>query len=223
MKVIVATYRLKRASVLLPACILYAGVLFSQDWAKPVIKNQQRVDLRDLGYPSVNEIPVNSSAITSLLTAGSGKVYGGTSGEESYFFMFDPVINKVRHLGKLEGHTGIHHSLAEDREGNIYIGTGKSIFEEIILSEYGEGDENIDGTLWKDIKKNFRSYPGGHLFRYKPAMSDDNVKLPGMNCEAEDLGLPVANNSIYALTTNSSFGFRSSCQTYSTKNPSRVV
>ncbi len=58
----------------------------AQDWAKPVIKNQQRVDLRDLGYPMVNEIPANSSAITSLLTSRSGIIYGCTSGEESYLF-----------------------------------------------------------------------------------------------------------------------------------------
>lgn len=179
-----------------------SGYIFSQDWAKPVIKNQQRVDLRDLGYPLVNEIPVNSSAITSLVTAREGIIYGGTSGDESYFFMFDPSINKVRHLGKIPGHTGIHHSLVEDKDGNIYIGAGKNMFEEVILSRWGEGDDRFDVTLWKDIKKHFSNYPGGHLFCYHPAASNENVKLEDMDCEVEDLGMPLANNSIYALTIN---------------------
>ncbi|MBK8884907.1 MAG: hypothetical protein IPN67_21915 [Bacteroidales bacterium] len=41
------------------------STLHAQDWARTNIKDLQRVDLRDLGYPSVNEIPENSSAITS--------------------------------------------------------------------------------------------------------------------------------------------------------------
>ena len=184
------------------------GILFitdhsySQDWAKTNIKNQQRVDLRDLGYPMVNEIPVNSSAITSLITARDGIIYGGTSGDEAYFFLFDPMINKVRHLGKIPGHTGIHHSLVEDKDGNIYIGIGKNVFEDVSLSKWGEGDDILDVTLWKDIKKHFENYSGGHLFRYNPAVSNEHVKLVNENCEVEDLGVPMTQNSIYALTIN---------------------
>src|ERR1035437_709622 len=70
----------------------------SQDWAKTLINNQQRVDFRDLGYPDVNEVPVNSSAITSLITASNGIIYGGTSGDDAYLIMYEPSINKVRHL-----------------------------------------------------------------------------------------------------------------------------
>ena len=189
-------------------CILFLGVLlldspiYSQDWAKPVIKYQQRVDLRDLGYPMVNEIPVNSSAITSLITARNGLIYGGTSGDEAYFFLFDPAINKARHLGKIFGHSGIHHSLVEDKNGNIYIGTGKNMFEDVPLSKWGEGDDKFDVTLWKDIKRHFKDYQGGHLYCYRPAESNDMVKLVDMECELEDLGIPLANNSIYALTIN---------------------
>jgi hypothetical protein len=181
---------------------LPASPVFSQDWAKPVIKNQQRVDLRDLGYPLVNEIPVNSSAITSLITARDGIIYGGTSGEEAYFFLFDPTINKVRHLGKIPGHTGIHHSLVEDKNGNIYIGTGKNMFEDVPLSKWGEEDDKFDVTVWKDIKRHFNDNQGGHLYCYRPAESNQNVKLEGMDSEIEDLGMPLANNSIYALTIN---------------------
>jgi hypothetical protein len=174
----------------------------SQDWAKTLIKNQQRVDFRDLGYPDINEVPVNSSAITSLITASNGIIYGGTSGDDAYLLMFEPTINKVRHLGKFPGHSGIHHSLVEGNNGNIYIGTGKDMFEEAPLSKYGEGDDKLDVTLWKDIKKHFQDYAGGHLYCYKPAVSNNHVKLPDANAEAEDLGMPLANNSIYALTIN---------------------
>lgn len=176
--------------------------IFSQDWAKSLITNQQRVDLRDLGYQGVNEIPVNSSAVTSIITAKDGLIYGGTSGDEAYLFLFDPGINKVRHLGKLPGQSGIHHSLVEDKEGNVFIGTGKNIFEDITLSKWGEGDDKFDVTLWKDIKKHFAGYPGGHLFCYNPSKSNEVVKLAGMNSDAEDLGIPLPNNSIYALTIN---------------------
>jgi hypothetical protein len=181
---------------------LPASFIFSQDWARPVIQYQQRVDLRDLGYPMVNEIPVNSSAITSLITARDGIIYGGTSGDDAYFFMFDPAINKARHLGKIFGHTGVHHSIVEDKNGNIYIGTGKNMFEEVPLSKWGEGDDKFEVTLWKDIKRHFNDYQGGHLYCYRPAESNDKVKLVDMESEMEDLGMPLANNSIYALTIN---------------------
>jgi hypothetical protein len=177
--------------------------LHAQDWAKTNIQETQRVDLRDLGYPLVNEIPENSSAITSLLTARDGKIYGGTSGEESYLFLFDPVINKVRHLGKIPGQESVHHALVEDKDGSIYLGTGRNMFEEISISKGGIGKEElIDKSLWEDIKNHFKDYPGGHLYRYNPQLSNQKVKLPDMPCELEDLGIPLAHNSIYALTIN---------------------
>jgi len=188
--------------LLILGTLLPSSHIYSQDWAKPVIKNQQRVDLRDLGFPNVNEIPVNSSAITSLITARDGMIYGGTSGDEAYLFLFDPTINKVRHLGKLPWQSGIHHSLVENKNGNIYIGTGKSIFGDVTLSKRGEGDDKIDVTLWKDIKRHFNDYEGGHLYCYHPAKSNKNVKLIGMDSEVEDFGIPLKNNSIYALTIN---------------------
>lgn len=175
----------------------------AQDWAKTNLKNMQRADMRDLGYPMVNEIPANSNAITSLLTAKDGKIYGGTSGEEAYIFMFDPVNNKVKHLGKIPGHESVHHSMVEDKEGNIYIGTGMNMFNEITISEFGDQiDVSFDKILWKDIKNYFSKYPGGKLYKYDPVKSNNLVKLPDMSCDLEDLGIPLANNSIYALTIN---------------------
>ena len=197
-------YSIKKTAsfILLVQALLLSYQLNAQDWITRVMQNQQRVDLRDLGYPGVNEIPVNSSAVTSLLTARDGKIYGCTSGENAYLFLFDPKINKVRHLGKISGHSGVHHSLVEDKDGKIYIGSGKNMFEDFSFSERGEGNDALDVTLWKDIKRSFSDYPGGHLYRYSPAESNTKVKLANMNGELEDLGRPLANNSIYALTIN---------------------
>ena len=185
-------------SVIILISFSIVNPLFAQDWAKSNIKERQRVDLRDLGYPDVSAIPSNSSAITSLLTAGSGKIYGATTGDQSYLFMFDPVINKVTQLGKIAGEKGTHHSLVEDEDGCIYIGTGVNMFDEIPISE--SKGEFIDKSLWKDIKDYFGEYQGGHLYKYDPNVSDNIVKLPDMQSELKDLGIPLANNSIYALT-----------------------
>lgn len=171
----------------------------AQDWAKPVIEQLQRLDLRDLGYPMVNEIPANSSAITALLAARDGNVYGATSGEEAYLFVFQPQTNKVRHLGRIKGQQGVHHALVEDAAGDLYLGTGKSLFEEFPLTPGKPGGERIDKLLWDDIQRHFGSNAGGHLYRYRPAKSNAKVKLPDMECELEDLGIPVAGDAIYAL------------------------
>ena len=189
---------------LLIILMILAGRVTAQDWAKTNIKQLQRVDLRHLGYPRVNDIPENSSAITSLLTASDGRIYGGTSGEQAYLFVFDPAMNKVRHLGKIPGQQGIHHALVEDKDGMIYIGAGKNMFEAFELSKGGTGRETIEKTLWADIKAHFEGYPGGGLYRFDPKKSLANTKLADMDCEAKALGVPVKHNSIYALTMNPS-------------------
>lgn len=181
--------------------LFWINQCFSQDWAISNIRSRQRVDLRDLGYPMVNEVPANSSAITSLIQSREGKIYGATSGDNSYLFLFDPKINKVRHLGKIRSEEAVHHSLVNDKNGFIYVGTGRDMFREIAISKENL-TEHIDQSLWKDIKEHFKDYPGGHLYRYLPSKSDDRVKLPDEECELDDLGIPVAHNSVYALTIN---------------------
>ena len=241
---IMADFRKKVFIFCLIFCLLaaIAQQSFARGGSKTNIKQLQRIDVRDLGYPMVNEIPNNSSAVTSLMTAGSGKIYGGTSGEYAYLFLFDPAINKAKHLGRIKNQQGIHHSLVEDKNGCIYIGTGKDVGEEFELSKYGPrpgptdmmpwgdvtkvfednysdhvlyemklskgvmGWQYIDIILWNDIKNCFKDYPGGHLYRYNPKTSDNKVKLPEMDCELEDLGVPVANNSIYALAIDAQKG-----------------
>lgn len=196
----------KMSAILVMAILLLFPVTFpaaSQDWAETNIKQLQRVDLRDLGYPEVNAIPENSSAITSLLTGRNGLIYGATTGDEAWLFMFDPAINKVRHLGRIPGQESVHHSLVEDKDGNIFIGTGRNMFSEITLSPGGIGiEETIDKTLWDDIKNHYRDYPGGHLYKYSPAEGNRKVKVSGATCDLEDLGIPQPSNSVYALCIN---------------------
>lgn len=191
-----------RTALIIIFCVLGAATqrVCGQDWAKTNIGQLQRVDLRDLGYADVNQIPSNSSAITSLLTATSGKVYGATSGEKSYLFMFDPSINKVRHLGIISGEGGVHHALAEGKDGCIYIGTGMNMLAPVSLTK-GNSSETVDQSLWRDVRDHFKDYAGGHIYRYNP-LSDRKVKLPQMQCELEDLGIPLSRNSVYALTMN---------------------
>jgi len=195
------------------------GVALAQDWALSQVKQLQRVDIRELGYPQLNEIPENSSAITSLLTASSGKIYGGTTGEDAYLFFFDPATNKVQHLGKLPDQRTVHHSLVEDKDGLIYIGTGGvDPFESIDFSHegFGESPENRfhNKSIWNDIQRHYSSAPSGHLFRYDPNKTeelipvqgvfskDHVVKFTAMNADVEDLGIPVPDNMIYAMTVS---------------------
>jgi WD40 repeat protein len=199
-KLLPAVSASRTAAIMAFFILVIAGKpICAQDWAKTNIEQLQRVDLRDLGYADVNQIPSNSSAITSLLTAASGKVYGATSGEKSYLFMFDPAINKVRHLGIISP-GGVHHALAEGKDGCIYIGTGMNMLEPVPLTS-GNPDETVDKTLWTDIRNHFNDYAGGHIYRYKTT-ADQKVKLPQMQCDLEDLGIPLGHNSVYALTIN---------------------
>ncbi len=112
-------------------------------------------------------------------------------------------MNKVRHLGKIAGEEAIHHSLVEDKDGYIYIGTGKDMFKDIPISEGGIGKEGaLEKSLWEDLKNEYENYPGGQLLRYNPKISNDKVKLPDMECELEPLGIPVSQNAIYVMTIN---------------------
>jgi hypothetical protein len=182
--------------------LMSAAGAAAQDWAKPALRLLHRLDLRDLGYPLVNEVPAQSSAITSLLAARDGNIYGATSGQQAYLLVFEPRTNKVRHLGRIQGQQGVHHALVEDAEGNLYVGTGKSMLEEFSLTPGKPGEAGIHELLWNDIRRHFASDPGGHLYRYRPKQSNSRVKLPAMDCELEDLGIPVANNAVYALTAS---------------------
>lgn len=177
-----------------------SSISIAQHWVNPNYECHH-LDYRDLGYPDVNMIPSNCSAITSLITAEKGKIYGATSGDVSYLFVYNPKINKVRHLGRLAGHQGVYHSLVMDRKGCLYIGTGKNVLEQVEISkETGPGHYAISNSLWHDIEKMYHGYKGGHLLRYGPEENDDKVYLPDQDCPVIDLGVPIAGHGIYALT-----------------------
>jgi len=201
-KIQIKRYRYRR--LLFLAFILtffhISSLAFAQHWVNPNYECHH-LQLRDLGYPQVNMIPPNCSAITSLVTATSGKIYGATSGDVSYLFVYDPKINKVRHLGKLTGHQGVYHSLVIDGAGHLYIGTGKNVLEQVeISSQTGTGTYAIINSLWNDVKRQYDGYKGGHLLRYDLKKHDSKAYLPDRDCPVVDLGVPVGGDGIYALT-----------------------
>ena len=59
--------------------------------------------------------------------------------------------------------------------------------------------EGIEKQLWKDITAPYKSYAGGHLYRYDPAKGDVERYTNDSPAQLEDLGIPVPNNTIYAM------------------------
>lgn len=172
---------------------------FAQKWVSPNYSNQY-LDYRDLGYPGVSEIPADDSRISALLADDGKYVYGATSGKQSYLFLFDKYINKVRPLGKIPNTSGVYHTMVSDNDGNIYIGTGLNLLDEIPLTrDFPGGHRQIETQLWKDILKYHSGFSGGRILKYS-TKNDEKVFLPNDNAVVEDLGMVQAKNSIYALT-----------------------
>lgn len=192
---------MKRIVVILLLSISCA--VHGQKWVSPNYDNH-RLDFRDLGYPGATEIPADHSRISALLRpSGSRYVYGATSGKQSYLFLFDPFINKVRPLGQIPNCQGVHHTLVTDNAGHLYIGTGMNLLDEIPLTrDIPGGHRQIEKWLWKDIKNHHAGFDGGRIYRYKSGSADEAVYLPEDKAAVEDLGLIKENNSIYALTYN---------------------
>ncbi|MCH5375155.1 MAG: hypothetical protein JJ992_14375, partial [Planctomycetes bacterium] len=115
----------------LPAC---TGTALAQQWVNPHF-DTHRMDYRDLGYPSQNEIPADDGRITALMTHSNGFIYGATSGKkQAYLFFYNRYINKVRPLGTIADATGVYHCLLEGGAGEIYIGTGQNMFAPLKLT-----------------------------------------------------------------------------------------
>jgi hypothetical protein len=160
-----------------------------------------RLDFRDLGYPAATEIPAASSPVAALLSHSNGRIYGATTGKQSHLFSYDFLTNKVYPLGKIPGAEGVHHSIAEGKDGLIYIGSGRNQLELLALTgEIPHGRRMIEYQLWNDIKSHYTDFDGGHLFIYNPAEGDGRVYLPEDTAGVTDLGIPVKGNSIYAMT-----------------------
>ncbi len=162
-----------------------------------------RLDFRDLGYPGATEIPADNTPIAALLAHSNGKVYGATSGKQSFLFVYDYLTNKVYPMGKIPGSSGVHHSMAEGGNGLIYIGAGLNELALLNLTkEVPNGRRMIETQLWEDIKARYKGYEGGRLFVYDPGKDDSQVSLPEDMAHVVDLGIPVPGNSIYTLTIN---------------------
>lgn len=90
------------------------------------VVKQTRIDLRDLGYPPLDVIPSDESAIRALAVAPDGTVYGATSGKRSHLFRLNPVHGYVEPLGVLRDVNAVHKSLVVAPNGDVYIGTTPS-------------------------------------------------------------------------------------------------
>lgn len=196
---------MKSLSISLLILLLLAGqAIQAQKCVNPHME-AHRLDFRDIGYPAATEIPADNSPISALLSHSNGKVYGATTGKQSYLFNYDYLTNKVYPLGKIAKAKGIHHCLAEGDNGLIYIGTGLNELENMILSrDIPYGRRSIETQLWADIKNKYKDFEGGHIYAYDPQKGDADVYLPEHTAKLEDLGVAVAGNSIYTMTINPS-------------------
>ena len=175
---------------------------FAQKCVNPHF-DAQRLDFRDLGYPGATEIPADSSCVTALLSnEANGKVYGATSGKRAHLFVWDSRVNKVFPLGSLpDGERGVRTCLVRGGDGRIIVGSGLNETELLTLTkDMPHGRRAIENQLWADIRARYKDYAGGHLYAYDPQKGDDAVYLEGTAAVLEDLGIPVPNNSIYAMT-----------------------
>src|SRR5438067_9930059 len=102
-----------RVSLLLFLVCCPAWAQRTLEYDESVVK-QIRIDLRDLGYPPVDVIPSDESAIRSLTVAPNGAIYGATSGRRSHLFVLDPRHGWVQPLGYLKEVTTVHRSLVAD-------------------------------------------------------------------------------------------------------------
>jgi hypothetical protein len=63
------------------------------------VVSQVRIDMRELGYPPLDVIPSDESAIHALAVSPDGTIYGATSGKRSHLFVLYPAHGYVQPLG----------------------------------------------------------------------------------------------------------------------------
>lgn len=183
--------------------LMTVGVIEAQQWVNPHF-DTHRMDYRDLGYPTQNLIPADNAQITALMRHSNGFVYGATSGKtQSYLFFYNRFINKVRPLGQIAGARGVHHCMLEGKNGEIYIGTGRNMWEPLKMTkDFPVEIEGIEKQLWKDIKKPYQDYEGGHIYVYDPSSGDRQRYTNEKAAPLKDMGIPVSGNTIYAMIFN---------------------
>ncbi len=162
------------------ALALTATVLFAQrslDYDYSVV-SQVRIDARDLGYPPVDVVPPDESAVRALAVAPDGTLYGATSGKRSHLFALFPAHGYVQPLCSLKDVATVHRSLVISAQGDVYIGAGQAVDND------GQG---------------YGNYPGGALLKYSTRNDEKRPIRIGADCEAVNLGVPVRGESIYTL------------------------
>jgi len=142
------------------------------------VVRQTRIDLRDLGYPPLDTIPSDESAIRALAVSPEGLIYGATSGKRSHLFVLDPQHGYVEPLGWLRDVTTVHRSLVVSRAGDVYIGGSIGV------------DNNGEG---------YATYPGGHLLKYSSKPQGPRPDQAKFECPVNDLGIAAQGDGIYAL------------------------
>jgi hypothetical protein len=184
------------------ALLVFSQQIISQKYVNPNFE-AHRLDFRDLGYTAATEIPAANSPIAALLSHSNGRIYGATSGKQSYLLSYDFFTNKVYPLGIIDKAEGVHRSIVEGKDGLIYIGSGRNQLELLVLSkDVPHGRRTIEYQLWDDIKNRYSNFEGGHLFVYDPKEGDNDVYLPEEQAKVKDLAIPVKGNSIYAMAIN---------------------
>jgi hypothetical protein len=117
---------LRTLTICVTAVLLLVSTILAQrtlDYDHSVVR-QVRIDMRDLGYPPIDVIPSDESAVRALTVAPNGAVYGATSGKRSHLFVLFPVHGYVKPLGFLKGVTTVHRSLVVSKSGDVYVGAG---------------------------------------------------------------------------------------------------
>jgi hypothetical protein len=115
-----------RTAFLLLACAVSLLAQRNADYDYSVV-SQVRIDLRDLGYPPIDVIPSDESAIRALTVAPNGAIYGATSGRRSHLFVLYPVHGYVQPLGYLDGVNTVHRAVVVSKSGDVYIGSSARV------------------------------------------------------------------------------------------------
>lgn len=188
----------KMATIALALCaaqLVSAVTAFAQrtESMDKVVVPQNRITMRDLGWPPIDVIPEDEKGITSLIVAPNGFIYGGTTGFQAHLFVLKPEGALVRPMGRVPGAESIHHSLVAGSDGMIYFGT----------TLWNKGRADLRG---KDVLAKYENYAGGHIYKLNPEAeersrvrthwADPSRECPGLT----DLGIPVSGDGIYAMT-----------------------
>lgn len=189
------------------ATILVTGSLFLLTVATGLAQPQRdplvplhRLECRDLGYRFFNEIPGDAAFITALAVGPDGRIYGATSGVQSYLFAFSVATNQVKPLGAIADAQGVHHSLVVGSDGMVYIGTGRNVLKSLTIKpDLSVGYNHIWEDLWTQIREHYVGYRGGHIYRYDAAQ-EPRYTLPDQPASVTDLGVPVPGEGIYCMT-----------------------